>query len=288
MRGLDLPLGYRALSLRAPMLPTGGHINCYIVGHVNALIVDPGSPYGPELDRLREHLWHLRGSGGTLAAVFLTHHHRDHVAGATTIAKEFDLPVAAHLHTLATLRVQAAAHGRVTDLLQVGDADCFELDDGRRLQVLHTPGHTSGHCCLFEPTGSVLLCGDMMRGDGGSTFVDPVEGDMGCYLESLARLQRLSPRWTLAGHGPTRRSGGVEISRLMTHRQRREDQIAEELTRAGEPVSLAVLATRVYGPLTLAGYGLAMRSVHAHLIKLQRDGKVHRSTHSLWFAVEQQ
>lgn len=288
MRGLDLPLGYGALSLRAPVLPTGGHINCYIIGHVNALIVDPGSPHGAELERLREQLWHLRGSGGTLAAVFLTHRHRDHIAGATTIAIEFDLPVAAHLHTLATLRAQSAAHGRVPELLQVGEADCFEVDDGRRLQVLHTPGHTTGHCCLFEPVCSVLVCGDMMRGDGGSTIVDPVEGDMRRYLESLARLQALWPNWTLPGHGPTLRSGGAEIGRLWTHRRWREDRIAEELARVREPASLAALTTRVYGPLTMAGYGLALRSVHAHLIQLERDGKVHRATHSRWVAVEQQ
>lgn len=292
MRGLDLPLGYRALSLRVPTLPTGGHINCYIVGHVNALIVDPGSPHRAELHRLREVLWRLRGSGGTLAAVVLTHHHRDHVAGATTIAAEFDVPVAAHLHTLAALGVQLPSRGPAVELLQVGEADCFEVDGGRRIQVLHTPGHTSGHCCLFEKIGSVLLCGDMIQGGGASTLVDPAEGDMDGYLGSLGKLQRLRPHWILAGHGPTQRPGEVEIGRLLAHRRWREGRIVDELVRAQQPLSLAALTRRAHGPLAGVGYGLAMRSVHAHLIKLQRDGKVRRSTHStthsLWVAVEQQ
>ena len=119
-------------------------------------------------------------------------------------------------------------------------------------------------------------------------LVDPVEGDMRRYLESLARLQALWPNWTLPGHGPTLRSGDAEIGRLWTHRRWREDESRRSSLGSENRLSLAALTTRVYGPLTMAGYGLALRSVHAHLIQLERDGKVHRATHSRWVAVEQQ
>ena len=88
-------------------------MNCYIIGHVNALIVDPGSPHGRSSQRLRE---------STVAPAWVGGHSRRGISDPPSPGPcrrryddriEFDLPVAAHLHTLATLRAQLAAHGRV-------------------------------------------------------------------------------------------------------------------------------------------------------------------------------
>ena len=62
----DLPSAYEAISLRTPTLPPATHTNCYAVGRREALILDPGSPFPPEICRLKTFLDERRGLGRQL------------------------------------------------------------------------------------------------------------------------------------------------------------------------------------------------------------------------------
>lgn len=69
--------------------------------------------------------------------------------------------------------------------------------------VLHTPGHTEGSVCLYEPAYRLLLAGDVLfAGSYGRT--DLPGGDDTAMVESLARLARDLPDEVriLPGHGP--------------------------------------------------------------------------------------
>lgn len=60
--------------------------------------------------------------------------------------------------------------------------------EGRKLRVLHTPGHTDDHISLFcEATGR-LWCGDNMLGWGSTTFER-----LGPYMKSLRSYLDLKP-----------------------------------------------------------------------------------------------
>jgi glyoxylase-like metal-dependent hydrolase (beta-lactamase superfamily II) len=91
-----------------------------------------------------------------------------------------------------------------TTLLQ--DGDLVELGD-RRFEVLHTPGHTDGSVCLWDPADGTLFTGDAIYVDAPLDFTDPSAG-----AGSLERLTTLPVRVAHAGH---ERSFGEEELRTL-------------------------------------------------------------------------
>lgn len=279
MIGPELPEGYQGVALRTPTLPPAAHTNCYVVGHHEALVVDPGSAYRGELQRLLELLWRLRGTGGNVAAVLLTHQHRDHVGGAVTVAVHFGVPIVAHAKTLAALPVRGKQRKQPA-LEAIDEQASFVVDPDRRIEVLHTLGHAAGHLCLFEPLQRVLLAGDMVPGIG-TTVIDPPEGDMAVYLQSLQRLAALDPAWVLPSHGPALRDGRLAIERLIAHRLLREQKICAAL-EAGRSIDLWAITRQAYDDVPAMVWPLASRSALAHLLKLEAEQKVRRVGTSRW------
>lgn len=262
-----LPRGYTALALRTPTLPPADRTTCYVVGHQDALVVDPGSRHRAELDRLRHVLWRLRGLGGRVAGVLLTHHHADHTGGAATIAREQDAPLVGHAETLA--RVAAPGLRR----RPVEDGERLSPDPDLELRCLHTPGHAPGHICLFEARRRILIAGDMVLGVG-TTLVAPPEGEMAHYLASLDRLADLRPVLLLPAHGPALTDAEAAVRRLIAHRLWRERRLLESLASGVQ--DLWALTRAVYDDVPPWMLGLASRSALAHLIKLEREGRVAR------------
>jgi len=261
--------GHACYALRTPTLPPADRTNCYILGHQDALVVDPGSRFNAELDRLRHWLWRLRGRGGRIAAVLVTHHHADHTGGAVAIAREQDAPLAGHPETLERLGLDTSV-----ETMRVEEGQLFTVDPGQVLRCLHTPGHAPGHLCLFDPQDGTLLTGDMVPGVG-TTLVAPPDGEMASYLESLERLADLQPRLLLPAHGPPLPLGAQAIRALIAHRLWREQRVVEILARGA--TDLWTLTARVYDDISPLMLPLASRSTLAHLIKLEREGRALRT-----------
>jgi glyoxylase-like metal-dependent hydrolase (beta-lactamase superfamily II) len=110
--------------------------------------------------------------------VLLTHAHGDHAGGAARVRSATGGDVALHPEDARWLREGRSPHldrrtvvGRLLDPLRPRLERCevaSTFDDGELLdvagglRVLHTPGHTMGHCSfLHEPSG-VLITGDSM------------------------------------------------------------------------------------------------------------------------------
>ena len=263
---VPLPCGYERWALRAPTLPPAHHINAYLIGSIDALIVDPGSPYPGEQRRLHRRLYQRLGEGGSFTAVLLTHHHRDHIAGAAATARHFQLPLWAHRETLRRLGpALQSCRQRALD-----DGNEIIVDENRNLVALHTPGHAPGHLCLFEPTSRTLISGDNVLG-AGTTLIDPRGGDMASYLASLQRLTGLGPDRVLPAHGPVLGEGRAHIEALIAHRLEREHKVLQALDET-RPRSLSEIARRAYPGLAPWLFALAQRSTLAHLRKLQVEG----------------
>ena len=142
-----------------------------------AAIVDPGEA-APVLDAVER-------EGVTLAAVWATHHHGDHVGGVEALAKELDLEVIGSEHD----------RGRIPRITRtVDEGATVELGDEVRARIILNPGHTLGAISFWIEQGGA---------DGGAVFTGDTLFSAGCgrlfegtpaqMQESLARLTALPP-----------------------------------------------------------------------------------------------
>ncbi|HTM21889.1 MAG TPA: MBL fold metallo-hydrolase [Kofleriaceae bacterium] len=257
--------GIAVTPLRTPTLPPATDTNCYLLGAGARLVIDPGSPYEAEQAVLVDAL-----AGRPVAAIALTHHHGDHVAGVAALAGRLGVPVLAHARTAELLA------GRVRIDRTLDDGEVIELpgDPPRRVRAVFTPGHAPGHLCFHEETTGVLVAGDMVA-SLGTILVDPDEGDMTAYLASLARMKRLKPRMLLPAHGGPIAAAAEKLDAYVAHRLWREARVVEALEQQG-PATPDALVPAVYADTPPPLYRLAERSLRAHLNKLVSDGKVAR------------
>jgi glyoxylase-like metal-dependent hydrolase (beta-lactamase superfamily II) len=84
----------------------------------------------------------------------------------------------------------------------LGEGDVWDLGE-RRLQVLHTPGHTRGSICLLDEDEGLLFAGDTVY--AGPLYVQFEESDFQAYRVTMERLSALAGglRLVLPGHNQT-------------------------------------------------------------------------------------
>jgi hydroxyacylglutathione hydrolase len=242
---------------------TGSGTNSYIVGSGRVAVIDPG-PGDPR------HLAALLGAlepGEAVAQIFVTHAHADHSTLARPLAEATGAPVLAFA-AAAQLEGAGLAGGEGIDRSFAPDRRLADGEivagDGWSLQVIHTPGHLHDHICLGW--GDLCFTGDHVMG-WSTSLVSPPEGDMGCYMQSLARLAQQPWRRLYPGHGAAVDDPAGRIDELATHRRRREAQILGCLR--GEPQTPTVLTAAVYAGTPAHLLGAAERNVLAHLVDLQ-------------------
>ncbi len=247
---------------RTPTLPPATHTNCYVIGGDEVIVIDPASPYEEE-QAVLDHVLERR----KIREIWLTHLHRDHVSGANHLKKRRGVSIAAHPITARDLR------GFVDVDRMFGENERLELEGkpGWILRVLHTPGHARGHVCIFEEKNGSLITGDLMAG-AGTVVIDPPEGHMATYLESLRRMQALPVTALFPAHGPVMANAKAKIQEYLDHRFERETNILAAWKRGRrEPVEIV---KDVYTDVPTAMHGLAERSVLAHLEKLREEGRL--------------
>lgn len=79
----------------------------------------------------------------------------------------------------------------------LNDGDAIDLGE-REVEVLHTPGHSPGHLCFYEPQRGTLYAGDLVYAGCLDAFyptTDPL-----AFWRSIQRVHALSPRRVLPGH----------------------------------------------------------------------------------------
>jgi ribonuclease/clavin/mitogillin len=269
LRRVELRPGVLMFPLATATLPPAATTNAYLLGHGEAVLVDPGAADPAEIERLAQALAAAQERLGRRAtAIWLTHHHPDHVGGVAALARRFGLPVQAHAATAERL---AAAGFAVDGELRDGERRVLAGDPAMAVRIVHTPGHARGHLCFFDEGGGSLLAGDMVAGIG-TIVVDPPEGDMDDYLASLAKLLALAPRTLFPGHGPAVRDAAGKLREYIDHRLWREARVLAAWNEGRrEPADM--LAT-VYDDAPREALPLAERQVLAHLARLRRAGRL--------------
>ncbi len=243
-----------------PGVMTGPGTNAYIVGHEQLALIDPG----PEIDAHRDAL--LAAVGDRLRWILCTHTHRDHSPLARALGRATGAQVLGFGHVPDDGRQDETF--KPDRALVDGDVvDCGEF----RLRAVHTPGHASNHLCYLLEDRGVLFTGDHVM-QGSTVVISPPDGDMQAYLDSLRRLLDLPVGALAPGHGHVIETPQEEVSRLIAHRMKREDKVRAALLRAG-PATLESLVALAYDDVPVRIHNVAMRSLHASLIRLERNGQ---------------
>jgi len=250
----------RRITAPNPGVMTGPGTNSYLIGDAELALIDPG----PELDAHRDAL--LATVGDRLRWILCTHTHRDHSPLARTLRQVTGAQVFGHGVTPSDGRQdEAFSPDRV---LRDGETvDCGSA----RLRVVHTPGHASNHFCYLLEGSGLLFTGDHVM-QGSTVVISPPDGDMQAYLDSLQRLLELPLTAFAPGHGHVITTPAEEVRRLIAHRLKREEKIHAALAAQG-PGTLEALVRHAYDDVSERLHPVAMRSLHAHLLRLERNGR---------------
>jgi len=283
-----VPLLKNVMRLTAPNpgFMTGPGTNSYLVG-------DPVSGYvaidpGPDIPDHLERLW--RAAGGDIRAIVCTHSHPDHAPGAARLQSLCaERPPILGLPSAATAR----ENSRFTPERTLADGERMLLHghDGatHTLHVVHTPGHAANHLCLLLEEDGLLFSGDHIL-NGSTTVIDPPDGHMGHYLDSLDKLDRLCEQhgvhFILPAHGyvlgdhprsadnpasPEHGGARSAIAHLKAHRLAREAKVTKAMQAQPEG-SLDDWVRQAYDDVPERLWPVAKRSLLAHVQRIQSLG----------------
>ena len=240
-----------------PGVMTGPGTNTY---YVNGALIDPG----PAIDSHIEKILKL----GEIKWILCTHTHLDHSPAAAAI--------------------QAATGAKVLGRPAPAGQDAtfkpdLVLENGQRVQVegmrgsislraIHTPGHASNHLCYLLEETKMLFTGDHVM-QGSTVVINPPDGDMRVYLQSLERLLAEDIAIIAPGHGYLIGAPHKEVRRLIAHRLNRERKVVAALVKLEHP-SLEEMLPLVYDDVPERIHRVAARSLTAHLDKLVAEGAV--------------
>jgi glyoxylase-like metal-dependent hydrolase (beta-lactamase superfamily II)/8-oxo-dGTP pyrophosphatase MutT (NUDIX family) len=275
-----------------PGAMTGPGTNSYLVGDPDTgyMAIDPGPADSEHLDKL----W--RAAGGDIRLIVCTHSHPDHSPGARPLqAMCSTVPPILGLASKETARANSAfvpdrelLNHEQLRLSRHGGASCgvdfsrpwptevgpTEAETTHTLQVIHTPGHAANHICLMLLEDGLLFSGDHIL-NGSTTVVDPPDGDMNDYLNSLDLLHAACTehqlKFILPAHGYV--IGGPDdeaqaaIARLKAHRLQREAKVMAAM-QAHPDGTLDDWLALVYADVPQRMWPVAKRSLMAHVARI--------------------
>ena len=267
--GRKVTLSERVVRLTAPNpgVMTGPGTNTYLVSDPatrGVTVIDPGPDDAEHAQAI------VQAAQGPIERIVVTHTHRDHSPGARALSALCGAPVYG--------RLPDHAAGQDTGFAPAQNwqgAERMALGPHTHLKVIHTPGHASNHLCFLLEEEKTLFCGDHIM-QGSTVVINPPDGQMSTYLASLQALLSLDLDWLAPGHGFLVAQPHLVVQQLIAHRLSRESKVVAALSSVGE-ARLEELVVPVYRDVDPRLHGMAARSLLAHLIKLQEDGRAQES-----------
>jgi glyoxylase-like metal-dependent hydrolase (beta-lactamase superfamily II) len=257
---------------------TGPGTNTYLVGapgSAELAVLDPG----PDDEHTEAHLQAVLSAAGErrITRIIVTHTHKDHSPAAARLRELTGAPVIGRV----------ADHPEWQDphfqpAHQPADGERIALGEGCTLRAVATPGHASNHLCWLLEEERLLFTGDHVM-QGSTVVINPPDGHMGTYLDSLQALLALPLDWFAPGHGFLMAHPHDELRKLVAHRLAREAKVLAALQATGLCEADTLVPT-VYGDVPSNRHGIALRSLTAHLLKLADDGRAEQDGEGRWRA----
>lgn len=244
----------------------------YIVGSGEVAVIDPGPAD-------EDHVAALLAAtiGERIAAIVVTHTHRDHSPGARLLQARTNAPIvgcgphrAARELGEGELRLDAGADRDHRPDREMAEGDTV-AGPGWTLRAVETPGHTMNHLAFALPEAAALFSGDHVMG-WSTTIVAPPDGSMRAYMDSLDKLRERKETVFWPGHGGPVREPRRFVRGLGTHRRQRETAIRGRILAGDRDIRTIVRA--IYQGLNPSLMGAAALSVFAHLEDLVERGLV--------------
>ena len=300
------------LELRLPIPFEDGLVNCFLFPDGKEVdLLDCGMNSDESVAMIREAIKHV---GATrLRRLMVTHIHPDHYGAAGVLAGEGMADLYIHRlevplvhpryveleHLVAEVRKYLLVNGVRSDeaeilsnsqralsevvktaepSVQLDGAEIVQM--GRRhLRVEWTPGHSPGHICLYDSESKTLFAGDHILPDLSPNIglhpqstPDPLHE----YLDGLRRMVALQPLLVLPAHGRPFSEVQARVESLISHHQRRLDQITEIVDRTEK--SGWQVALELWGPReNFYEKRLALQEGLAHLQALAVERRVDKS-----------
>jgi glyoxylase-like metal-dependent hydrolase (beta-lactamase superfamily II) len=218
----QLPDGVRALDTMTAGVTkvTAG----YLLDAPRPTLVECGPALSVQhvIDALRE----LGMDPGDLAYLVLSHIHLDHAGGAGDVARAFPSAtiVVSEIgarHLVDPERLNSSSRRVYGDLMDsvygdctpiapervrgVADSEQLDLGGGRRLRLLHTPGHAKHHIAAYDDDSGALFVGDSVGVKlPGMTMIRPAtpppDFDLVLAHRTLDRYKALGPKIVYLAH----------------------------------------------------------------------------------------
>ena len=276
-RNLDAPYGelvpvaprIRRLLAHNPSPFTFKGTGVLVLGTGNVAVIDPGPDDAAHLAALKTAL-----AGETVTHILVTHTHRDHSPAAralkqSTGAKTYGFGPHPRHHGNAIAVEEGGDMDFVPDVV-LRDGDAIEAG-GATIEGVYTPGHLANHMCYALKEEKALFSGDHVMG-WSTSVVAPPDGDMGDYLASLKKLLARDDAVYWPTHGGPIRNPKSVVASYLAHRLERERQIEAALNQGAR--TIPDMVARIYAGLDARLIPAARLTVLAHLLHMQREGRV--------------
>lgn len=288
-----------------------GRVNAYLIKNDPVTLIDVGPGTAKAGGALKEMLSSLGVDIKEIKRIIITHAHPDHCGMAMDIAGDSNATVIMHgleqkhfqgstdyfrarlpffLEAGVPPKILAEFTGERFKPPQPGKHDNVHVElmtsetldfDGGELTVLHLPGHSPGHVCLYDPERKYFFSGDFLLSHITPNPVmepDPEYPEkrlptLKQYLSGLEMVEKLDITVVCPGHGGVFSDYKGVIETARRHHQVQFDRIMEKLK--GRELNAFQLSREIYPGLKGWDVFLGLSEIQAHLDLLTEWGKTH-------------